>query len=432
MPVNNHLVLSKFRYLTRTSASLPAIPDVEAGVRESLNSLRLAPQELARRRIAVTAGSRGIASLKEIVRATCRWLHERAAQPFVFPAMGSHGGATAEGQARILAGYGISQDYVGAPVISSMETVEIATTPRGLQVFVDRNAWDAEAIVVINRIKPHTSFCGEIESGLLKMIAVGMGKQNGAEAVHRAAQKYGYEEAIREISASTLASGKILLGVGVVENELHQICQVRALRAAEITSQEKDILQGARRLVPRIPISKLQLLIVDELGKNISGTGMDAKIIGRGTGARPGEAPVIGLIYVRDLTAESGGNAVGMGHADMVHERFQRKVDFAKTYVNARTALNPGAVRMPMCFASDSDALDFAIKSFGSPSPGEQRLAWIRNTLDLSRIAVSEPAVTEAEVLQGAWRISPENFEPRFDGHGSVFLEPAPAQPHGG
>ncbi|MGH9448075.1 MAG: lactate racemase domain-containing protein, partial [Terriglobia bacterium] len=351
---------------------------------------------------------------------------ERAAQPFVFPAMGSHGGATAEGQCRILGEYGISQDYVGAPIMGSMETAQITRTPRGLQVFVDRNAWEADAIIIINRVKPHTSFSGEIESGLLKMIAVGMGKQKGAEEVHRAAKKYGYEAAIREISASTLASGKILLGIAVVENELHQVCQVRALPAGDMAAQEKEILRAARRLVPRIPISNLQFLIVDELGKNISGTGMDTKIIGRGPAALPGEAPVIHLIYVRDLTEESGGNAIGMGHADMVHERFQRKVDFAKTYINARTALNPAVVRMPMCFASDSDALDFALKSFGSPPPGDQRFAWIRNTLDLSRIAVSEPAVAEVEGLEKTWRVSSESFEPCFDAEGGVFLEPRP------
>ena len=283
------------------------------------------------RRIAVTAGSRGIANLREIVRAICTWLKAQGAQPFVFPAMGSHGGGTAEGQRRILEDYGVTAEQVGAEIRSSMETVCIGTTPEGFKVFMDRNAWEADGVVVMNRIKPHTDFSGKIESGLLKMMSVGMGKLDGATQTHRQGWKYGFERIIRSLSGATLASGKILCGLSVIENEFHQICAVRASRPEEIVANEEKDLARARTLVPRIPLPAFQVLMVDEMGKNISGTGMDTKVIGRGVELQPGEAPAIRVVYVRDLTAESEGNAVGVGLADIMHERLYRKIDLQKT-----------------------------------------------------------------------------------------------------
>src|SRR5579875_1111849 len=226
MPTPDHSIpLAPFRTLTRTAASLPELADLDLAVRQSLASLGLPPDRLVRRRIAVTAGSRGIASLKEIVRAVCQWLREQGAQPFVIPAMGSHGGATAEGQRRILEEYGVSENFIGAPILSSMETVCLGETRQGFQVFMDRHAWEVDGVVVMNRVKPHTDFTGKIESGRLKMMAVGLGKRQGAEEVHRWARKYGYETVIRAISERILASGKILCGLAVVENEMHRICQ---------------------------------------------------------------------------------------------------------------------------------------------------------------------------------------------------------------
>lgn len=411
--------LARFRYLTRASPSVPALEDIERAVYRNLATLGLAPEELSGKRIAVAAGSRGIASLKEIVRAACRWLKERDAKPFVFPAMGSHGGATAEGQRRVLETYGITEAYAGVPILSSMETVQVAETAPGVQVCADRNAWEADKILVVNRIKPHTSFSGRIESGLLKMMAVGMGKQKGAEEVHRLARKASYEQVIRDFSAAVLATGKILCGLAVIENELHQVCKVRAMRPGELPSEEETLLKMARGLVPRIPLPKLQLLIVDELGKNISGTGMDCKVIGRGVSLTPGEAPVIDMLYVRDLTPETEGNALGIGYADLAHERVRHKMDFGKTYINARTSLNTSSVRLPMCFPSDRDALQFAISALDSPTAPEQHVAWIRNTLDLNRIAVSEAAAEESAGLKG-WQISAESFEPQFDSAGDL------------
>ncbi|MGH9469132.1 MAG: lactate racemase domain-containing protein [Terriglobia bacterium] len=394
---------------------MEGLADLDSEIRKQLTACRIDRERLAGRRIAVTAGSRGIANLKEIVRAMCGWLREQGAEPFVIPAMGSHGGATPEGQRRILEGYGVREDFVGAPIRSSMETVTLGETAKGFQVFMSRDAWEADGVLVMNRVKPHTDFSGKIESGRLKMIAVGMGKQTGAHEVHRWARKYGYEEVIRAMAEHVLARGKIVAGVAVVENELHQICQARAALPKEMIPQEEEALALARRLVPKLPFPSVQLLIVDEMGKNISGTGMDTKVIGRSVK----EGPQIDMIYVRDLTAASEGNATGVGNADLIHERFFQKVDLKKTYVNALTSLKPSNVRLPMHLASDREAIDVALGSIGAPEPQTQRVAWIRNTLDLGRIALSEPLAAESANLPG-WSLSPERFEPRFDGQGNL------------
>ncbi len=419
MSIDGHTPLTRFHLLEKTSASVPALERLDSEIQQALSGLGLPQEKLRGRRIAVAVGSRGIASLPEIVRAACGWLKAQGAQPFVFPGMGSHGGATAEGQRMILADYGVTPETVKAEIRSSMETVTLGTTLEGFEVFMDRNAWGAESVLVMNRVKPHTDFSGKIESGLLKMMAVGMGKVDGASQVHRWGWKYGNETVIRAMSAKVLASGKILCGLAVIENELHQICAVRAARPEGIVAQEEEALQMARPLVPRIPFSKFHLLIVNEMGKNISGAGMDTKIVGRGVELPSGAAPEIGLIYVRDLTAESEGNAVGIGLADLMHERLYRKIDLQKTYINARTAMHPPMARLPIYLPSDREALDLAWGALGSPSPEEQRAVWIRNTLNLDRLAVSEFLAREGAPASG-WRLTPESSLPQFDPDGNL------------
>ncbi|MBZ5515348.1 MAG: nickel-dependent lactate racemase [Acidobacteriia bacterium] len=367
----------------------------------------------------MSAGSRGIANLRELVRAICDWLKSEGALPFIFPAMGSHGGATPEGQRKILEQYGVTSEQVGAEVRSSMAAAPVGRTAEGFEVYLDRHAWEADGVLVLNRVKPHTDFSGKIESGLLKMIAVGMGKEEGAREVHRWGWKFGFEHVIRAMSAVTLASGKILGGLAVVENEMHEVCMVRAARPESIAAFEQDLLCLARPLVPRIPFSKLQLLIVDELGKNVSGTGMDTKVIGRGVELQPGEAPAVDMIYVRDLTAESDGNALGVGFADVIHDRLFQKTDFRKTYLNCRVALNPAPSRLPIHLGSDREALDIALGHLGRPDPDEQRVVWIRNTQCLNRMVISAALTREAGKLAG-WRLSAEELRPEFDADGNV------------
>ncbi len=419
MSTDGYICLTRFRRFERTSASAPGLGGLEAEIQQSLSGLHLSQEKLQGCRIAVAVGSRGIANVREIARAVCGWLKTQGAQPFVFPAMGSHGGATAEGQRKILEEYGITGDSMGAEIRSSMETVFLGTTPEGFKVFMDRNAWEADGVLVMNRVKPHTDFCGNIESGLLKMMAIGMGKIDGARECHRLSCKYGFEKVIRAVSSKVLASGKILCGLAVVENELHQICAVRAARPEGIVRQEEETLAIARPLVPRIPFSRFHLLIVDELGKNISGCGMDTKVIGRGVELQPGQAPEICLIYVRDLTAESAGNAAGIGLADVMHERLYRKIDLQKMYVNVLTALNPPMARLPVYLPSDREAIQFALGALGSPDPGEQRIVWIRNTLNLDSLAASETLAREGTELSG-WRLASESNLPEFDPEGNL------------
>ncbi len=419
MSNNGQIPLPRFQVFERTGASVPTLENLDRHIEQALSGLALPPDKLRGRRIAVTAGSRGIANLRDIIRAVVGWLKARGAQPFVFPAMGSHGGGTAEGQRKILEEYGVTAEYVGAEVRSSMESTLLGTTPQGFEVFMDRNAWEADAVLVMNRVKPHTDFTGKIESGLLKMMAIGMGKTDGARSGHRAGRKHGPEQAIRAMAGMVLASGKILCGLAVIENEQHEICAVRAALPEAIVRTEEAALVMARGLVPRLPFSKFHLLIVDELGKNIAGTGMDTKVIGRGVELDSAEAPQIGLIYVRDVTPESAGNAVGIGLSDLIHERLYRKLDLQKIYLNARTSLNPVMARLPIYLPSDREALEFALGTLGTPAPEEQRIVWIRNTLRLGRIAVSAALAGELAGAQG-WRLTSQSYIPGYDAAGDL------------
>jgi len=420
---DDHIRLGAFRILERSGPSVPALLDLPAQVTQTLSALSLPREKLRDKRLALGVGSRGIASLSVLVKSLCAWLIDQGARPFVFPAMGSHGGATAEGQRKILAEYGVTAESLGVPVVSSMETIPLGSTPEGFQVHTDRQAFDADGVFVLNRVKPHTDFTGKIESGLLKMIAVGMGKAQGARECHRWSWKYGFEKVIRALSTQVLATGKILGGLAVVENECHQIAAVRAADAAGLVAMEEACMEMARPLVARLPFPKLDLLIVNELGKNVSGTGMDTRVVGRGLELPPGEAPEIRLIYARELTPESSGNALGVGLADAIHERLYRAIDFEKMYANARTSMNPPMPRIPIFWSSDREALDWLLGALGSPDPEEQRVAWIRNTLDLNRVAITGALADLAASLPG-WRLRPEPFMPEVDNEGNFTTLP--------
>ena len=347
--------------------------------------------------VAITAGSRGVANIAAITRSLAEELKKREARPFIVPAMGSHGGGTAAGQRGVLERYGITEASMGVPVRATMETLPIGESPEGVPVVLDRNALEADHIAVVNRIKPHTDFDAEIESGLTKMLAIGLGKHQGAIRYHRANKRYGYYRVLTGVAEVVRRRCSILLGLGIVENGYDQTGVIEAMTSDELFEVEKRLLKVAKSWLARIPFDRGDLLLVDEMGKNVSGTGMDTNVIGRraGSGQPFAGAPRFSRIVVRDLTPESYGNAIGVGMADVVTRRLVDKIDTRPTYVNALTSTNLESVRIPVTVDSDREALETAISTSSASSGEACRMVWIRNTLKLDRLVASEALLDE-------------------------------------
>jgi hypothetical protein len=416
-------------YRIRQKLDPPVVADVAAAVRAEIGRLNLPGRLKPGGRVAVTGGSRGVVNIAAILRATCDSLKDLGANPFIVPAMGSHGGATAEGQLQVLARYGVTPERMGVPILSSMQTVEIGRMSWGLPVLVDRHAYEADHIVLVNRVKPHTNFRCHVESGLMKMLVIGLGKHEGALLAHRAAVDIGLDRMVPEVGRFSLSRLPVLFGLGSVENARHQTARVQAMLAEELEQVEAQMLQEAWRLLGRIPFEFLHLLVVDEMGKDISGTGMDPNVIGR-MYFFPNEEPKSPRyirILVRDLTARTAGNAVGMGLADFGTRRLADKVNFHYTYTNALTGLSPMRSKMPIIFESDREAIQGALKTIGLTQPPDAKVARIRNTLALEYLQVSEALLPEIgersdlEVLDGP-------FELRFSEAGDLLDDtPIPA-----
>jgi hypothetical protein len=356
-------------------------------------------------RIAVAAGSRGITDLALFVSATVKLLTDAGAAPFIVPAMGSHGGATPDGQLGILADYGVTEQSMGAPIRASMETRILGRTADGVPVHFSVDALNSDGIVVINRIKPHTDFQGGlIGSGLMKMVAIGLAKRNGAVACHAAASRLGHERVVRSAAAIALAKAPILCGIGIVENQFHQSARVAVVRAENLEREEAALLQDARKRMPSLPFDDIDLLIVDRIGKNISGTGMDTNIVGRdvqGYSASliPGaiKPPVIRRLFARELTPQTHGNAVGVGMADFVTTRLVNAIDKNATYINSLTALTPQLSKIPIHFDSDRETLEKAIASLALPANSPLKLMRIADTLTLETVLLSDAYRDELE-----------------------------------
>lgn len=347
-------------------------------------------------RVAVAVGSRGITGLTELVRATVRTLQAAGAAPFILPAMGSHGGATAEGQAALLAGYGITETALGVPLRAELEVIEVGTTAAGRPVVCSREAVRADAVVLINRIKPHTDFSGRLGSGLLKMLVVGLGQPAGAAAFHRAAAVHGYESALRAAAAVLLGRVPLLAGVAVVEDPRHRPARVEVVAPADFAARDEALCAAARAWMPRLPVEVVDLLVVDCLGKNISGTGMDPAVIGRMihgyslAADAPPPRPQVRRLFVRELTPESHGNAIGIGLADFTTTRLVRAMDRRATATNALTALSLQGAKVPIYFDTDREALAAALASLPDTPPSRARVVRIRDTLSLEWLEVSE------------------------------------------
>src|SRR5262249_25301919 len=325
-------------------------------------------------------------------RSAAEYWKANGMKPFIFPAMGSHGAATAEGQADVLAHYGIIEDTVGCPILSSLEVMPLGKTPEGIQTFMDRNAFQSDAVMLVGRVKWHTDFQGKIESGLFKMIAIGLGKFAGAQHYHTYAYKLGLETVIRSIGRQVLASGKILGGLAILEDAYHNTAQLTAVPLAIMEQREEELLTLAKSWMGKIPMD-LDILILDEIGKNISGAGMDTKVVNRGVHGQYNpwpDAPMIQRIFIRDLSSLSYGNGVGLGMGDVVSDRLLRKIDWLPTRINSLTASTPAAIRIPVHYASDRECLERIAPTVGKFDMSEVTIGWTRNSLELSTIALSE------------------------------------------
>jgi hypothetical protein len=368
------------------------IEDLQGAIHAELTRVGLEKVVRPGMEVAITAGSRGISRIPEIIRTVADAVKVAGAAPFVVPAMGSHGGAVAEGQASVLRDYGITEESTGAPVRATMEVANLGTTASGATVFFDQNAYNADAVIVVARVKPHTSFRGPVESGLCKMIAVGLGKQKGAEQMHA----HDLAETIPQSAAIAIEKSNIMLGLGVVENGYDQPHTVRAALAEDIYETDRELQTLSKTLLPRVPFDELDLLIVDVMGKNISGAGMDPNIIGLNRGMTMDRHPNYKRVLVRDLTPESHGNAVGIGHADFVTKRLADKINYYDLYMNALTANNPSAAKIPITLETDKIAIETAFKS-ACTDVAAPRVVRIFSTLHLEYLLFSEALIPAAE-----------------------------------
>ena len=369
-----------------------SLRDVAAEVHRQLSDAQLAARVKPGARVALGVGSRGIANLAAIVRAVVDYWKSHGCDPFIFPAMGSHGAATAPGQADVLARFGVHEGGVGCPIVSALDVVSLGETADGIEAFVDRNAFSADAIMLINRVKWHTDFSGGIESGLLKMLAIGCGKFAGAQRYHTYGYKLGLEHVIRTVGRQVLASAKIIGGLAVLEDAYHNTAQITAVPAGSIEQKEEELLKLVKSWRGKIPLP-LDILILDEIGKNISGTGMDTKVVNRNIDGAPNPWPDlvrIERICVRDLSDGSYGNAVGIGLADVIHDRLLEKVDWRATHINSLTASTPTGIRTPIHFPSDRECLEKIGTTVGKLDLAEVNCGWLKNSLELGFMRLSE------------------------------------------
>jgi len=399
----------------------PLVEDIEATLREQLEREEISSTIKPGMSVALTAGSRGIAEIDTILRVLVTILKEMDAEPFIVPAMGSHGGATAEGQVEILESLGITEESCGAPIRSSMEVVEIGDTDRGVPVYMDKIASEADGVVLVNRIKAHTDFRSSIESGLVKIASIGLGKHEQALALHG----YGVEgirDFMVEVGEKVLESGHILFGVGTVENAYDEPAIIEAIPPEQIVEREAELLAEYMELMPDLPVSEIDVLYVDALGKNYSGTGMDTNVIGRFRilGIDEPERPDVKYLIVGDISKESHGNALGIGLADLTTQRLADQVDRAAMNANVITSTFVERAKVPMTLENDQEAIDTAVRCNWGVPPSETRFVRISNTLHLEYLYVSENLVDE--VLQsGESEVVGDPEDLVFDGDG--YLE---------
>ena len=402
----------------------PTVEDIPAAVSEEITRLNLSARVKSGQSVAVSVGSRGINNIALITKSLVEELKALGLEPFLVPAMGSHGGGIAEAQREIIEGYGVTEEYVGAPIKASMETVQIGQTEDGVPVFFDKYAFEADHVAVVGRIKPHTDFVGEIESGLHKMMLIGLGKHKGAALYHQAIVHYSFDRIIRSVGQQVIDQCGVLLGLGIVENQYDQTALLKGVAPEEFVEREKELLVLAKKWMPRLPFDHVDLLIVDEIGKNISGAGMDTNVVGRkfhDNHAAEKEYPKVTRILVRGLTPETHGNASGIGTAEYAHRRAVEEMDREITYINCMTGNHPSGAHIPLYFDTDQICIEKALQTVGLREPGEEKIMRIHNTLDLGELLVSEAYRAEVEAREDL-SIVEEAASMPFDASGDLPL----------
>lgn len=409
-------------FRVRQSFTNQKVPNIVETVTKELEKLNLESRVKPGETIAVTVGSRGIANIALITKSLIDSLKKTGAHPFIVPAMGSHGGGTAEGQTEVLRGYGVTEEYCGCPIKASMETVEVCQSNEGFPVHFDKIAFEADHVFVAGRIKPHTDFSGSIESGLMKMMLIGLGKHNGAKIYHRAIHEYSFDQIVRSVGREVLTRCKIVGGLGIIENGYDETAHLEAIAPDQIESREAELLVMAKQLMPKLPFPIADVLIIDEIGKDISGAGMDTNIVGRKYNdheAVEDEYPKIKRICVRSLSKGTHGNATGIGMAEFCTKKVIEQIDRRSTTINCVTSGHVTAGMDPLSFENDKEMLEAALVTIGLREPQDARLMWIRNTLDLVEVECSESYWDQREELKDCEVIAPLS-EMGFDPFGNL------------
>jgi hypothetical protein len=417
----------KFPRFVAAEQSFPnrAISNIPDHIRKELSGSDLTSRVPKGARIAIGVGSRGISNIATIVKSVVEYFKSQGAEPFIIPAMGSHGAASAEGQSDVLAHYGIHEATMGVPVVSSLDVVSLGKTPEGIETFMDKNAFDADGVFLVARVKWHTDFAGAIESGLFKMMAIGLGKFAGAQQYHSFAYRIGLERMIRSVGASVFASNKLLGGLAILEGAHHETAGLVAVSSSQglegMIRQEEQLLAEVKSWAGKLPVPEVDILIVDEIGKNISGAGMDTKVINRSVNGDYNpwpNTPIVNRLYARALSDLTYHSAVGLGMADLVHDRLIEDVDWKPTYINSLTAGTPAAIRTPIHFPSDREALEAIAPTVGKLDMSTVTYCRIKNTLELAHVIVSENLIDQ---LAPGTKLVSEPFELEFDANGDIL-----------
>ncbi len=400
----------------------PRLDDIPGEIDRQLMRLQLREKIRPGQSVAITAGSRGIANIPVILKAIVDHIKRLGSKPFLVPAMGSHAGGIASGQRNILQEYGITEGFCGCPIRATMDTVIVCQAKEGFPVHIDRFAAEADHVVICGRIKPHTEFIGDIESGVMKMMLLGLGKHEGAKTYHRAILDYPFSQIVRSVAGEVLKRCRVVAGVGIVENGYDETALVEAMHPEQIEEREKQLLVLAKKWMPHLPFQYVDILIIDEMGKNISGAGIDTNVVGRKHNrnkAVEGEFPKVRRIVVRRLTEVSHGNAVGLAMAEFCTTRLVKQVDEKITWTNILTSGNLSAFKYPLHFETDREILDAALPIIGLTPPHQAKMLWIKNTLHLAEVECSEAYLPEARTRSDLEILSPLHDLP-MNGSGNL------------